>query len=382
MKYKFEMDLKKFLILGGYGNTGLLIAEYLLQETDCRIVLAGRNIEKAESFTASLNHKFKTNRVSAARVDAANTQSLNNAFEKVDFVIVASSTSEYVRNVANAVLSARIDYLDVQYSSAKVDILKSMKEEIERAGCCFITEGGFHPGLPAALVRYAASYFDRMEKANVGSVIKINWKGLKVSDSTVEEMVKEILDFQPLSYKNGKWVKSGWRGFKKFNFGLDFGEQYSVPMFLEEMHPLPEMIPSLKETGFFVGGFNWFVDYLVMPIGAVALKILRQKAVKPTGKIMSWGLKAFCSPPYGTVLLLEASGWKDEKYKTMRVKLYHEDGYILTAIPVVACLLQYLDGSIRKPGLWLQANVVEPNRMLSDMERLGVNVRMGSNLDI
>lgn len=92
MKCRFD-PIKKFLILGGYGNTGLLIAEYLLQETNCRIVLAGRNIEKAESFTASLNHKFKTNRVSAARVDAANTQSLNNAFEEVDFVIVASSTS-------------------------------------------------------------------------------------------------------------------------------------------------------------------------------------------------------------------------------------------------------------------------------------------------
>jgi saccharopine dehydrogenase (NAD+, L-lysine-forming) len=42
----------------------------------------------------------------------------------------------------------------------------------------------------------------------------------------------------------------------------------------------------------------------------------------------------------------------------------------------VACLLQYLDGSIRKPGLWLQANLVEPNRLLKDLERLGVAVEI------
>jgi saccharopine dehydrogenase-like NADP-dependent oxidoreductase len=32
---------KKLLILGGYGNTGRLIAELMLQETDVRVILAG-----------------------------------------------------------------------------------------------------------------------------------------------------------------------------------------------------------------------------------------------------------------------------------------------------------------------------------------------------
>lgn len=85
-----------------------------------------------------------------------------------------------------------------------------------------------------------------------------------------------------------------------------------------------------------------------------------------------WGLKTFSKPPFGTVLLLEARGWKNEAYAELRVKLFHEYAYALTAIPVVACLLQYLDGCIGTPGLWLQGNVVEPARMLSDLERMGV----------
>ena len=56
--------------------------------------------------------------------------------------------------------------------------------------------------------------------------------------------------------------------------------------------------------------------------------------------------------------------------------LYHEDGYMITAIPVAACLLQYLDGSIQKPGLWFQALVVEPERFMSDMKRMGLGVRI------
>ena len=53
-----------------------------------------------------------------------------------------------------------------------------------------------------------------------------------------------------------------------------------------------------------------------------------------------------------------------------------ENGYAFTAIPAAACLLQYLDGSIRKPGLWLQGIVVEPDRLMVDMERMGIQVEL------
>ena len=60
----------------------------------------------------------------------------------------------------------------------------------------------------------------------------------------------------------------------------------------------------------------------------------------------------------------------------MEITLYHHDAYMFTAIPVAACLLQYLDGLIRKAGLWTQANIVEPNRFMKDMERMGVHIQI------
>lgn len=377
------MEEKTFLILGGYGNTGRLISRLLLQESGVRLVLAGRTIESADAAAAQLNSRFEGGRVSATYADASDVVSLTKALEGVDFIIVASSSSEYAEQVARAALEVGVDYLDIQYSTKKTAALKALAGEIKNSGYCFITDGGFHPGLPAALIRYVAQFFDHLKTAIVGSVIKVDWASLTMSDSTVYEFMEEISDFEALVFKEGQWKKARMLGMMDYiamDFGGDFGKQYCVPMFLEEMRPIPDMFPSLSKTGFFVGGFNWFVDWLVFPISMLGLRLFPHTARKPLGELMKWGLNAFSKPPYGTALKVEARGEKESKDKAVNVSIYHEDGYMLTAIPVVACLLQYLDGSLRKPGLWTQANIVEPNRLITDIERLGVDVRVEGDI--
>ena len=229
------------------------------------------------------------------------------------------------------------------------------------------------------MVRYAATKLDALETANISAAFQLDWKNLQFSESTTSEFIDELKDFNPLVLKNRKWIKMHMKEFPKIDFGEPFGKRYCSAMFMEELRSLPDSIPSLQETGFYIAGFNWMIDYLIMPTAFGAFKLFGDKVKTPMGKLFSWGLRNFSKPPYGAVLQLEAIGQNDNQNNFINMKLTHVDAYVLTAVPVVACLLQYMEGIIRRPGLWFQANLVEPAQFFDDIKRLGVEITLEEN---
>ena len=145
--------MTNILILGGYGYTGKLLTKHLMAQSNANLIIGGRNLKEANAFIKELND----DRLDAVRVDAADVDSLKSALHNVDMILVAAPTTAHAQTVITAALEANVDYLDVQVSKKKLEILFEKSPEIEKAGLCFVTEAGYHPGLPSAMVRYAAS---------------------------------------------------------------------------------------------------------------------------------------------------------------------------------------------------------------------------------
>jgi saccharopine dehydrogenase (NAD+, L-lysine-forming) len=361
----------RIVILGGYGYAGRALAPLLLEHTDARLTLSGRDGAKARAEAARLNGLFEGARVAGEAAEASDVDSLRKVFKGARIVVVCSSTPQHAKRVARAALDEGLDYIDIQLSPQKLRDLEEFREEIEKSNRCFVTDGGFHPGLAAWAARYLAQRFDRMEKAEIASLLKIEG-GLPYSGG-VDELMEMFRDYRAEVLVDGRWKSlTPWR-MKPFraDFGK-FGRKDCYPMTLEELRGLSALFPSLKHCGFYVAGFNWFSDTLLTPVLLLGLWLFPKSSVRPLGRFYAWSTRCFNSPPYGVVLKCVAEGSKDGKPLRTEITLSHPDGYFFTAAPMAACVLQMLERGRLGAGLHFQALWPDPVRFLRDLRMMGI----------
>jgi saccharopine dehydrogenase (NAD+, L-lysine-forming) len=353
------------VVVGGYGNAGRPIVELLLRHTDRPIVVAGRNLARAEALVSSLADP----RVGAARADATDRVSLDRLLEGAEALVVAAGTSDTWRLTAEASLAAGCHQLDIQIGSRKNAGLRGLDARAREVGVCIVTDCGFHPGVPAAMVRAVAGDRPGLARAVVSSWIALDWTALGAfSDSTVAEMVQEFADYRYEAFVDGRWVAP--TGTRPVEFPAPVGRQRVAAMGLDEMRAVVGALPGLRETGFYVGGFPGVVNYAVIPLVYAGMKVAPKRAVRPLGRLLDAGLRRFSRPPYATLLQLDG-GDADQPVRPL-MRLRHHDAYLLTAAPVVAAMRQVLADP--RPGVHLQGMLVEPTTFFADLAAMGVEV--------
>lgn len=361
---------KTVAILGGYGNAGRQVARLVLAHSGADVVLAGRDGTRAEAAARELDPA----RARGRAVDARDEASVRALLEGVDVLVVAASVTEALGPVADAAIAAKVDVLDVLLSSPrKHAALRSRQDAFRSAGVTWLTDGGFHPGLPALLVRRAAEALDTVRAAHVGSVIAIDWRPLSFSAATRDELVVELADFDTRELRGGRWVKAGFAA-RAFDFPAPFGRRDGYTMYLEELAALPSLVPGLEETGFCVGGFNALTDTLVLPAAWMLVKASRRLFAPAASRMLLWSLRAGSRPPFGTLLKLEAEGTRAGQPARFTCLVGPTDGYVLTGAPAACGVLQLLDGTARRPGLGFQALALDPARTLRDLRAMGIGV--------
>ncbi|MFA6457302.1 MAG: saccharopine dehydrogenase NADP-binding domain-containing protein, partial [Bacteroidota bacterium] len=362
------MNKTTILLLGGYGGVGRTLATLLLQETEVLLIIAGRHKEQADAVAAKLNQQFPGTRVSSRYADASKPESLLTAFQEVQLVIVLITVPALVKQIAQAALAAGCDYMDILVSESTIRDLNELAPSITQQKRTVITQGGFHPGLPAVFVRYAAQFFDVYEKASIGMAMNARFERAEQA----AEILPLITDFNAEICRSGSWRRATYKDTVQLDMGTRFGTKQLFPMPMVELK-LVQKRYNLQETGVYVSGFNWFVDYLVMPLIFIMDKIKKGMATGILLKLFTWGVNSFSSPYQGVAFLNEAEGVKDGKRRKVRILAEHNDAYQFTAIPITACVKQYCDGTL-SPGLQMMGHTVDEQKLFREMERMGVSI--------
>jgi hypothetical protein len=361
------------LLLGGTGRAGRRAARLLIEQTDARVLIGGRNREKSAAFAAELTHEFTGGRVEARAVDAADESSLRAALEGVRLLFDCGPTALFTGRIPLACIAAGVDCLDI-HPSRSLAVLRPLAHEVARAGRCFVTQAGLHPGLPATIMRHAASLLTRCDSVVAGMRFNI---GEVPGPESIVELIEEMGVYRSLVWRDGTWRKPSWSHTRRFDFGPGLGHHTCYPMWSDELEGLPERVGA-KEAGFYVAGFNWFADAVVTPLAVALGSVRRGLGARPLAQLLAFSVRRFGRPPFAIVLTAEATGERDGTPSTVRVVLRSDDddGYRLTAVPAVACVKQLLDGAIGRPGVHLMGHLVEPARLAGDMKRMGIGVEV------
>ena len=362
---------QRILLVGATGYVGRKLAHLLLSRTDATLILAGRSRTKLDELRSSLPMHDLVDRTQLLELDAT---ALNLAsLPEFDLLVNATANGRHNTSLIKACLEHRADWIDMQTTNELLKPQADLQAEIERAGCCFVIQAGFHPGLPAALVRYAAQQMDVVDSATIGSVIR-DKAGIPFT-SGLAELVESFRDYQGEMYMDGRWQKLKYANYPMFEFAHDFGRLLAYPVEMPELHRLPALLPDLKNTGFFVAGFNWFADYLVTPLIMLGarIRIARRQIDFALGHLLSWSTKKFSRPPYGTIVQVDAQGQHEGQPVRFQLSLYHEDAYVLTAVPTSAMIKQMLQESFQ-PGIHYMGLCCDPSKLLADIEGMGIPI--------
>jgi len=361
-------QMKPLVLLGGYGGAGRDIAALLLRETDACLVIAGRDLAKAEAFAEQLA-AGSPGRVNAAQADADRPESLGPLLRDACLLLDLTPGAKRAHGLALAALRAGADYMDIHFQQTALEGLAPLSRDYEAAGRLLLTQAGSHPGLPAVLVRAASARLDACRSALVGMGLAMRVE----TQATALELVEEIMFAEGALCEDGVWRTARGSDIRVFDLGPRFGRRACYPMRMPELEALPGLI-GLRETGAFVAGFNPVVDCALIPLLLACGRLGLRSATPLLARLFTWGVNTFSRGEPHMALCVDAQGERQGGPASARLLVEHPSPYLLTAAAVVAYLRQYLDGGLTGNGLRFMGHAAEPERILADMARMGVRV--------
>ncbi len=347
-------------MLGGYGGVGRVLCR-LLAEAGAHVVVAGRRIERASALSAELN-EVADGVASSCVADASDPESLRAALAGADLLLNATTAMDLSPALAQAAIDTGADYLEMSMARS----LDGLAAAAEAKGVCLIDQAGFHPGLPAPLTRWVSRHLEAVHDVRVFMAMDANF----VDATSTYEVIDVVHENRSRLWREGEWVDATWRDSSPCDFGDRFGKKSCFPIEMIEMREVAGEL-GLRHAGVYAAGFNGFVDNVVMPLIMLAGLFGPGFARDPLAKLLFWGCKTFSPNDRGVHFRVVAEGERGGAPASHQLDLTHQDEFHFTAAPVLAALFQLDSGDVRQPGLHMMGLAVAPERLVTDLQRMG-----------
>lgn len=258
--------MQTVLVLGGYGHFGGYLCRALAQSANVRLLIAGRDLAKAQHFA----HELGLPEGRAVRLDAELT-TLAKEFRAlgVDILVHAAGPfQEQDYRVARACIEAGCHYIDLSDARDFVTGIDALDTPARAADVLVVSGASSVPALSSAVVDELLPEFSRLEAVDHAIVAGAQTPGFAT--------IRAILGYcgQPfMRLERGVWTRVfGWQNLTLRRYPDPVGYRWLGNCDVPDLALFPQRYPGLKSVAFHAGiaaplahlatwGFSWLVRW-------------------------------------------------------------------------------------------------------------------------
>ncbi len=360
----------RILIIGGYGNFGSFIARRLSSHPNIQLIIAGRNIDKANTFAASL---IAENPPETARLDIHSEFTASLTTINPDIVIHTSGPFQSQGyQVAKACIELGCHYIDLADGRDFVAGIVELDEAASANAVLVISGASSVPCLTAALVDDYMPGFDTLQTLNYGitTAQKTN-RGLATT--------RAILGYVGQSFDtmmNGSMTKVyGWQDLHTRNY-RQLGTRMLGNCDVPDLSLFPNRYPDLKTIRFYAGLEISFIHLILWSMSG----LVRIGLIKNLQRLAPILLRlSFLFDWAGTAnsgFYMELSGKAhngDDKTVTFELVARQGDGPYIPCTPAILLAKKLAEGTLTKTGAYPCIGFISKREYLQALSDLAIS---------
>lgn len=154
------MSKNKILIIGGYGQVGRYVTLDLVAVFPNEVIVAGRNLEKADAFAQEHNNLFGTQ-----KIDIYDVSNFKEATKNVKVVVMCMMPKN--NDFTKFCIENEIHYVDISPSDNVMGKIEQFKGYFENKQVACVLGVGLAPGLSNLLVKKLQSEVDILQSVDM-----------------------------------------------------------------------------------------------------------------------------------------------------------------------------------------------------------------------
>ena len=223
----------KILVAGGYGNVGQAICSYLAEKFPGKIIAAGRDYEKADSFS-----KTTGGAVFPMKLDVTENHENSSLLEEVFLVVMCLDQKD--TRFMETCIKRGIHYIDITASYKLLSDIEAKAGLAEQSGSTAVLSVGIAPGITNLLVKRCKQQFEVLEKVDIYLLLGLgDVHGKAAIEWTVDNInttyyvVENGRPKEVRSFEDGKETIFSEKLGKRTAYRFDFTDQHVLSRTLD-----------------------------------------------------------------------------------------------------------------------------------------------------